>query len=176
MFRWRDRTGRPPLEVDLVRATPAAWHLFERHHYLSGGVSNGTICYVASVGAAPVAFLAMIKDFLNSRRGGDRWRISRIVVGPEWQGVGVGLWLCSYLAGCWVAAGKRVSIVTGHRGMIRALGRSDRWRCARGLSTTKWYVRQQSFDVYRGTDNARRLTATFEYAGPAEPAGPLGWP
>lgn len=175
-FDWRSLRGRPPIEITLVRAVPSAWDLFKNNHYLAGKVSFGCICYLATCGGTPVAFIALLRDFLNSRRGGDRWRISRVVVNPEWQGVGVGVWLCSYLAGCWKASGRAMSIVTGHRGMIRALTRSGHWRCSRGLSTTKWYIKEQKFDVYRATDNARRLTASFVFTGPAVEAGPLEWP
>ena len=62
--------------------------MFARHHYLSGSLSRGGPLLPGRRGTAmPVAFCATVS--LIGRK--NRWRISRIVTLPDYQGIGIGM-------------------------------------------------------------------------------------
>src|SRR5262245_3042321 len=83
----RRRLRRPEIRLEVCRTTYRTWPLFARHHYLSGSLSRAARCYVAMWNDVPVAFCAVLS--LLGYRG--RWRISRIVTLPDYQGIGIGM-------------------------------------------------------------------------------------
>lgn len=79
-------------------------------------------CTVAA--ATPVVFLAMLP--LQARRG--RWRISRVVTLPDYQGLGLGTRMMEAVAALYLAAGQRVNITASHPAVLGHCLRSPRWR------------------------------------------------
>lgn len=78
---------RPKLQLTIRPARPSVWGAFEPHHYLK---LPGMVCaqhYVGWVGDQPVAHVATAPKF----EAGRHMRACRLVVMPEWQGIGVGL-------------------------------------------------------------------------------------
>jgi GNAT superfamily N-acetyltransferase len=120
----RGRLRRPEIKLELHRASRAAWPLFAKHHYLNPGLSCFAACYVATWNDAPVAFVAVLP--LAGHKG--RRRISRVVVLPDFQGVGIGGKLTSAVAGLLAGQGLRVSITTSHPAMIGWLKRAPDWK------------------------------------------------
>ena len=170
-FDWRLLRGRPPLEITITRAIPSAWSHFAAHHYLTGSHPSGAVCYVASIGNEPVAWCSLARDFLRARTSPNGWRLCRTVVLPQYQGLGIGMALREYIAGCWVAIGARVSTATSHQGLVKAMSRSPRWTCIRGAGTISRKTRS-----YVGGATDVRPTASFRYIGPAVEEGPPSWP
>jgi GNAT superfamily N-acetyltransferase len=131
----RGRLRRPPLELALVRCPRAAWELFGRHHYLSGELNPAAECYLGLVGVSgpgkdsgvPAAFCAFLAAI--GRRGVRR--ASRVVVLPDYQGIGIGGRLLDLACGLIQARGQRATITTSHPSMIAHVWRSARWRIAR---------------------------------------------
>ncbi len=116
---------RPKIALEIFRCASAAWGMFARHHYLSSQISRAWPCYLACWNEAPVAFVAVAP--LVGFKG--RWRIARVVVLPDYQGIGIGMRVLDAVAELVKAEGKRVNIVTSHPAMIRGLANSTRWRC-----------------------------------------------
>lgn len=123
----RRRLRRPPIELEVYRSRHAAWPPFARHHYLSRSLSPYAEGYLATWNDRPVAFAAV----LNAIGRTGMKRISRIVVLPDFQGIGIGARLLNTLAQQYRDAGKRVLITTSHPAMIGFLSRSPRWRVRR---------------------------------------------
>ncbi len=115
---------RPPIELELFRASRRAWTLFAPHHYLSGSLSPMAQCFLACWEGRPVAFCATLA--LAGRR--KRRRISRLVTLPDFQGIGIGSAMLRAVAEYHRALGERVNITTGHPAMIAHLRRSNHWR------------------------------------------------
>jgi GNAT superfamily N-acetyltransferase len=157
-FTWRCLQRRPSIELGLVRCQSSAWPLFAAHHYLSAALSPAAVCFLASWGARPVAFSAWLPFFGG---GPPARREHRTVTLPDYQGVGIGAAVSAAVAGLWKALGFRATSTTTHPGLIQARLRSPHWRLTRapGLAGRG--------DVIK---HARtRLTAGFEYIGPALP-------
>jgi len=71
------------------------WQIFREHHYLNTErLGAGVRCYVAKYGEKPVAFCAV----QHIRMKANYFRVSRLVVLPDYQGVGIGKRLLNLLA------------------------------------------------------------------------------
>jgi hypothetical protein len=93
------------------------------------------------------------------------WREHRTVCLPDYQGVGVGNAMSEFIAGIYRATGKPYYSTTSHPAMIHHRARSPLWRMARKPGLTGGSSRR--FSAMRKTAAIDRLTAGFEYAGPA---------
>ena len=141
----RRRLRRPAIDLDIHRSDASAWAMFAKYHYLSSGLNRTAHCYLAMIGLPagrqPAAFCAVLPviGFAGRRR------ISRIVVRPDFQGVGVGRAVLNAVAAMY----PRMSITTGHPAMIAALKNDANWRCTAvkktGHAAQAEAARRQSF-------------------------------
>jgi GNAT superfamily N-acetyltransferase len=160
VFSWRCLQPRPRIKLEIRRAGRDVWPIFKQHHYLSSDLGRGVICFAAFWEGRPVAFSAWIQAM--TRQGGKREH--RTVTLPDYQGAGIGHALSTFVASLWKAIGYRAVSTTTHPAMIAARCKSADWRMTRLPSlTTRDTGRQQ---VRHATT---RLTAGFEYIGPALP-------
>ncbi|MGH7138414.1 MAG: GNAT family N-acetyltransferase [Pirellulales bacterium] len=120
----RGRLRRPPIRLRLVRGTRDAWPLFARHHYLDSDLPRGVTIYIGVIGGRPAAFCAWMALF--GHRG--VFRIARLVVLPEFQGVGIGGAVLRACCGLIRQQGRRATITTSHPAMIAHLRRSPDWQ------------------------------------------------
>jgi len=162
----RGRLRRPPIELDVFRCRQRLWPLFARHHYLSGSLNPASRCYLAAWAGEPVAFAAAVLSFGHAGVS----RISRVVVLPDYQGVGVGGRFTDAVAGLEKARGRRVTLTTGHPAMVRRLGRSPYWRSTGPAGLGGNHVRRARFRA----KSPPRVVAGFEYVGPAMGGGSDG--
>ncbi len=107
----------------------------------------------------PVAFLAVLSAI--GRRG--VWRISRLVVLPDYQGIGIGRAMLRTVAELY----PRLRITTGHPAMLRALAADPYWKLA--VLRRAGYTRQPHATAHTrfrggaiGGSSAGRCVATFE--------------
>lgn len=158
---------RPPIELEVARVTHEAWDRFKHHHYLDASLKRGATCFAATWRGEPVAFASacMCPGRVSF------WREHRTVCLPDYQGVGIGNALSEFVAGVMRATGRPYRSTTANPAMIRHRARSPLWRMHRGPSLIKFGAREVGRQTLvtrtRATD---RLTAGFEYVGPARPA------
>ena len=120
----RRRLRRPKIRPEICRCLPEAWGLFKRHHYLSADLcTRSARMFLGIVDGSPVAFASVMP--CPGLTGSSR--ISRMVVLPDWQGVGVGRAFCGELARLYSQQGRRLTIRTSHMMMIRCLASDPRW-------------------------------------------------
>ncbi|MEN6450012.1 MAG: GNAT family N-acetyltransferase [Thermoguttaceae bacterium] len=149
---------RPPIELQLVRCQRRAWKLFARHHYLSGTLSPAARCYLALWHEVPVAFCATVS--LIGRAG--RWRISRLVTLPDYQGLGIGMRLLETVADVHREEGHRVNVTASHPAMIAHCRHSPKWRT---VSVKKAGTARRGWAAKRYRGSAGRTVVSFEYLG-----------
>jgi ABC-type lipoprotein export system ATPase subunit len=159
VFQWRCLQRRPAITLTIFRCRPAAWRLFHQHHYLSGVLSKSAVCFLATWQDRPVAFSAWINAL--TKKGGKREH--RTVVLPDYQGAGLGMALSGFCAGLWKGLGQRATSTTTHPAFVAARLRSQDWRMVRRPSLAGARGERRS----RVRHAATRLTAGFEYVGPA---------
>lgn len=153
----RRRLRRPEIRLEVYRCRREAWSMFARHHYLSGSLSTVARCYVAMWREEPVAFCATVS--LIGRR--KRWRITRIVTLPDYQGVGIGMRLAEAVAALHRSEGHRVNVTASHPALVGHCRHSPQWRA---VGVKKCGTRRSGFlPNYR--DSAGRVVVSFEYVG-----------
>lgn len=165
-FGWRELQRRPAIDLDIRRVHHSAWRMFAPHHYLTSELSPAAFCFVASWRGIPVAFdawlpfVGALKDRRRARRG------HRTVCLPDYQGVGIGNALFTFCASLWKGLGYRAFSCTGHPAEMRTRARSPHWKMTRPPGHTA-----RDTGKHAGTMAKRRatgrLTASFEYIGPA---------
>ena len=158
-FDWRCLRRRPGVPLALVRCHREAWRLFAPHHYLSHQLLASAHCFLATWHDAPVCFSAWLPFVGKSAQ--PTWREHRTVVLPDYQGVGIGNTISATLASAYRALGKKVVSTTTHPAMIAHRRRSPLWRLARAPNLAA------TGDIVQHAEG--RLTAGFEYVGPALP-------
>jgi GNAT superfamily N-acetyltransferase len=161
-FTWRCLQRRPPISLRIVRCQAAAWRLFAAHHYLSHALNHSSVCFLASWDEQPVAFSAWL-PFIGG--GPLARREHRTVTLPDFQGAGIGNALSAIIASMWTALGYRAISTTTHPAMMRTRQKSPYWRMRRPPSLAIGSERRLKKLQHATT----RLTAGFEYVGPALP-------
>lgn len=151
------RLRRPNIELELTRCPQRAWRRFASHHYLSGSLSRGARCFLASWRGEPVAFCATVA-MIGQRRAR---RVSRIVTLPDYQGLGIGVALIEAVAELNFAEDYRVMLTASHPAVVGHCRRAAQWRATGVRDCGK----RPSRGAYRGASG--RATASFEYVGPA---------
>ena len=169
-FSWRSLQRRPSVELEIVRCSREAWKWFAPHHYLTADLPRGCRCFAGLLDGTLAAFVA-VKCFPHPklRRA---WRLSRIVVLPDFQGLGLGAHGLPNAVGAIVRAIGGVCIVqTSHPGLISAWAKSSAWQMtARPNIPRRLSSSSSSRDMQRTSANAQgRRVASFRYAGKTHP-------
>jgi ABC-type lipoprotein export system ATPase subunit len=153
---------RPPIELQIARVHHSAWSLFKHHHYLTAQLNHSAFCFCAFHEGVPVAFDAWLPFFGKSSRRIRRGH--RTVCLPDYQGVGIGATLFTYVASMWKGLGFAPMSCTAHPAEIASRMRSPHWRMHRLPSRT-------AHDAGAKTQAhaTNRMTAGFEYIGPGLP-------
>jgi GNAT superfamily N-acetyltransferase len=149
----RGRLRRPPIRLRLIRGRRDAWPQFARHHYLDAALPRGVTIYIGEIleseledglprpstaeeergglgrpssrfGWQPAAFCAWGAMF--GRR--NVCRIARLVVLPQYQGVGIGSRVLKACCELIRQHGRRATITTSHPTMIAHLATSPDWQ------------------------------------------------
>jgi len=158
-FNWRC-LQRPKIELKLFRCKRSAWKMFARHHYLSGSLSLAARCFIAIWNNTPVAFCATLSLIGHK----NRWRISRLVTLPDFQGVGIGMRMIKTVADVHKTEGHRLNVTASHPALIAHCRRSPYWRAV-NVKKTGAKNAQKFIKGYRGSGG--RAVVSFEYLGAA---------
>ncbi|MBY0393959.1 MAG: hypothetical protein K2Q27_11925 [Novosphingobium sp.] len=119
---------RPSIELEIRETDWRYWSLFEPHHYLKLPKMIAARCYVGFVDGQPVAHVAV-----TTRPGLVEARACRLVIMPEWQGIGVGMRFLNAVCEAWAAGDNRFGkpmptlFHTSHPGLAAALRRAPQW-------------------------------------------------
>ncbi len=124
----RDCLRRPQISMDIYKITGSGWKFFKEHYYLNLPLPVAAEYFVAVVDGEPVAHVAVAPLFTAKA-----YRATRLVVMPEWQGIGVGTAflneICRYhLEGKGRCGHKFPTFFhTSHPQLCGALRKSKRW-------------------------------------------------
>lgn len=91
------RQGRPPISLQVSRCESKTYDLFKEHHYMSKSVNKAFKFILFEWNSKPIA-IAVI-GIQMSKSVGNAFRDSRIVVLPDYQGLGVGTSISNFMGG-----------------------------------------------------------------------------
>lgn len=120
------RLARPKIELQIFRCRYKAWDIFKQHHYLSQELNKAAKCFVATWNDVPIAFCAILP--LPSGYLKNSFRISRVVVLPDYQGLGVGFNFLNYISSLYKKQELRMFIKTSSPALGEAMLRSYNWK------------------------------------------------
>lgn len=125
-FTWRCLRPRPTVELVVYPVGRSAWSLFRHHHYLSADLSKSAHCFGGFIDDRLVAFTSYLHfphPKVNDIKMGHR-----LVVLPDYQGIGIGGRLDDWLGQYLHEAGFRYHNTISSPAMIRFYVKSPRWR------------------------------------------------
>ena len=156
----RSERRRPQINLKISKSSQSAWRLFMDHHYLSHDLSSRSTNYMATINDVPAAFISIIN--YPSTKYGLTNRVHRIVVLPDFQGLGIAQSLLREVCG-------RLSLIcylsTSHAPFARSLAKSPHWRLIRQPSINKSLTKKSTVTAIR----TNTLLASFQYVGPKYP-------
>ena len=121
---------RPKIELQIFRCRYETWNLFKQHHYLTESLNKAAQCYVFLWNDKPIAF-AGILPFPGVGDPKTR-RVSRIVVLPDFQGLGLGKKLLNYISSLYYKEEHQMYIRTMNPALGIALSKDDNWTATAG--------------------------------------------
>ena len=128
------------------------------YHYLNGSLGAGVRCYTAVYQDKPVAFIAVACVRMKVKY----YRVSRLVVLPDYQGVGVGKLFLNFLADLYSEQTKLpFLIVTSNPQLIR--GNIGNWKITRFGHASKGRENTRINNEIRGSLSRNRITVSLKY-------------
>jgi GNAT superfamily N-acetyltransferase len=151
--------SRPPIKIGIYRAN-GFWPLFARHHYLNHGIHKSSTQYVGFYDDRPVVFCSYI---FTPNHGFYTRKVHRLVVLPDYQGIGIGIRTLDITARIESEAHEYVGITTSLNGFAKSVMKNENWRLisAGHLNINrynKWAVQSSS---------SNRNTYSFRWRGGA---------
>lgn len=159
-FTWRQVQPHPAIQLEIHKSSTADWPIFSHHHYMSGSIHSAAQCFTAYINGKPVAFTSYI-HFPHARTRNIKIG-HRLVVLPDWQGIGLATVLENWLGEHLYKQGYRYRNVVAHPAMIRLYSRSPRWRSTGAGKVTK-STKAMKIMRKRNTDARRMAVHSFEY-------------
>ena len=122
---------RPSFVLEVSQCSKQVWSMFAKYHYLSSELNKSADCYIFSYNSLPVAFGAILPMPGRFGDGSDTRKCvseHRIVVLPDYQGLGIGNRVSEYLAELYLSQGYRYFAKTANPRMGEHRNRSELWR------------------------------------------------
>lgn len=124
---------RPKLELKIYRVPGTEWSFFKPHYYLDLPHPVAAQYFIGFIENEPVAHLAVAPMFQSKH-----YRATRMVVLPEWQGIGVGTRFLDEICRLHLEGNGRNGHMfttlfhTSHPQLCQSLRRSDMWEQVSG--------------------------------------------
>jgi len=152
---------RPDIEVNIRKATSQEWVQFMEFHYLSHNHNNAAHRYIAEINGDSVAWCSVL-HFPHPKVKNMK-RIHRIVVKPDFQGIGLGRLFLNQIASKYKRNNMRVRIITGSPAFISSLRGDNNWAMTSSPARMHKCGNKKTYNNISAKSSANRITATFEY-------------
>ena len=130
------------------------WANFERYHYLNQELGKQAECYGCYDGEKIIGIIGVI-HFPHSRNKKIK-SISRLVILPDYQGIGIGKKFLFEVAELYAKKGFEVKITTSAKNLILGLKNDENWKLVRYSQT-----RYNAASITKNTVRSNVKTATF---------------
>jgi len=153
---------RPPINLTVRRVEPSVWSMFKKEHYLSAELNKSCKCLLFEWDGVPIAFVAVINT--PRIRMPYAMGISRMVVLPDFQGLGLSTMIFNFVGGIVKSLSTedreyRLFIKTAHRKFGEALGRNPKVR------STANNLKKTGVTDQRYRHRLSRRSYCYEYIG-----------
>lgn len=152
---------RPEIKIKVYRTKTDYWKIFRKYHYLTSALANNAHCYVAFLNEIPIAFNAVIPQPCRNKK---LKRSHRLVVLPDYQGLGIGHRLSNFVADIYISHGYDFHAVNSNRLLYKTRMRDPAWILKRS-GKIKSKAGSKDFLSFNDTRSINRNTYTFKYIG-----------
>jgi GNAT superfamily N-acetyltransferase len=133
--------------------------MFRYYHYLNGSLPSTARCYCAVYQDRPIAFIAVVHIRMKAKY----YRVTRLVVLPDYQGIGVGKRLLNFIAHLYTSQTKiPFYILTSNPQIIR--GNMRNWQITRFGHASKGKGNSRINSEIKGSLSRKRITVSLRYA------------
>ena len=117
---------QPKIELSIFRCRYETWNLFKQHHYLTEDLNLAAKCFVITFNDKPCAFIAILPSPSGYYKNG--FRVSRLVVIPDFQGLGIGYKILNYISSLYLTDKKTMYIKTSNPSLTNNLENNLKWK------------------------------------------------
>jgi len=122
------KKNRPKIKFEIFNTRDKTiWKMFAKHHYLSHSHNNAAHTYLAYVNNQIAGYISVL-HFPHSKVKNIKM-IHRLVVMPDFQGIGIGVRLLEYIGKYYIKNNFRLRIVTSAPSLIYYFKKSNEWFC-----------------------------------------------
>jgi len=152
------RQGRPQIELQVSRVEYDTWNFFKKHHYLTEDLSKAFNLLLFEWNNKPVGIVVYKSQPTGSVPNG--YGLSRTVVLPDFQGMGIGSKISEFTAAILINEGKRVFTKTVNPALGEYRERSKLFR-----PTSKNRKIRKDADTDNAGKRLSRASYCHEYIG-----------
>lgn len=119
------RQPRPKVKLSIFRCRYEAWNIFKKHHYLTEDLQKSAETFIVELNGQYIAFFGIL-PFPGVGDEKTR-RLSRMVVLPDFQGLGIGTKVFNYLCSLYKAEGHTMYVRTVSPGLGKFMENNKNW-------------------------------------------------
>lgn len=155
---------RPEIKLE-IRQIKGHWNIFRRYHYLDHNLHKAAEQYVAFYNNKPIGLCAVI-NFPHPRIKPMR-KIHRIVILPDYQGLGIGGRLLDFVADIYYKKREYIGITTSLKNFGKSIMRNKKWKLQRygRINSNKGMGNSLALNQLNRTISKNRNTYSFKYIG-----------
>jgi len=159
------RLERPEIKLEIFRCRYETWKIFKQHHYLSEDLNKAAKCFLILFNDKPIAFMAILPFPSGVIQNG--YRISRIVVLPDFQGLGIGFKICDWFGQIYKNDNKIIYIKTSNPALWSVFNNSKNWLfCGETKGEEKAEMMQSKKQKTQGDYNtSTRISKSYKFIG-----------
>jgi hypothetical protein len=151
-------------EVTSVEAKRKYWKMFARYHYLSHSHNFAARVFVGTLNDE-VCMYTSILPFPHPTVK-NTWKGHRIVVLPDYQGLGLSGIASDFIGQMLKKSGKQYIMTMSNPAQIATLKKSSKWICTRIGRASKGSNNGKIQNKHKkGSTSSERITASFRYVG-----------
>jgi len=130
------RRQKPKIKLQVFRCRYETWNIFKQHHYLSQDLNKAAKSFVFLMNDKPIAFIAVLP--LPSGTTKNAFRISRVVVLPDFQGLGIGIKILNFIGEMYMKDNKKMYIKTSNPALFLGMKNNiNNWLICTEISNIK---------------------------------------
>lgn len=160
------KKNRPAINLQFYKIAASEkeyyWRIFRKYHYLSHSFNKAAHTFVCTCNGKIAAFHSVL-HFMHPKKK-NTCIGHRLVVLPDYQGVGIGMVLSNFVAEYFAQRGKTYIYTTSSPAMIKACSRDPHWRITRvnraSSGSNTGLIQNKNI---KGSTSSARITAGMEY-------------
>ncbi len=163
------RRQRPEIKLQIFRCRYEAWNIFKQHHYLSEELNKAAKCFLMCYNEKPVSFMGILP--MPSGTIKDAYRVSRLVVLPDFQGLGIGIKILNFFGSMYKKDNKTLYIKTSNPSLFKGMERNQKhWKITNENNNIEQIKTTNLKLLEDGKDNGLKLrkesvTKSYKYIG-----------